>query len=122
MVCGPFSQKPCLQGTNAHIILEVSPGSMTQASGSQAPIFQTHSPGRLLRARHWFSPPTHPLLTRAHPRTGSLLCRLQGSLQHAMLAFLGDGARGMLELLAAEVGLPRQSADGRVLLALPACL
>ena len=122
MVCGrPASQETCSQGTNAHVILEVSPSTMTQCAGSQASIFHTHTPGHLLRARYWFSPPTHPLLPGVHPSKDSGQCRLQGSLQHAMLAFLGDGPSAMLELLAAEVGLPCRTADGRVVLALQTC-
>ena len=99
-----------MQGTNAHVILEVSPGNLAPAGCCQAALFRTLAPGQLHRARHWFSPPSHPVLARAFGALGQQLCRLQGSLQHAMLAFLGDGSCLTGAAVAAEVSVPCEAA------------
>ena len=89
-----------LQGTNAHVVLETNPSHLAAAHS----VFGTQTAGQLQRARHWFAPPSHPLLARAGPAVGVPgLCRFQGCLRTAMLAFLLDSGCVVPALVSAEV-------------------
>lgn len=75
-----------MQGTNAHVVMEVcTPDSSPTLLSSRRPV-------HWLRARHWFAPPTHPLL-RSAAAAGAQV-QLAGPCSLTSTACLGDCGLG----------------------------
>ena len=85
MIGGLSKHSPCLQGTNAHAILQQAPARQQLMDAAKAAPWQ--------RKRFWFAPVAHALLHTALAWRASatgLSVALQTHTSHAALAYLND--------------------------------